>query len=197
MPKIPVEQGKVKLIIEAIELPDLKWIKEKATTQNKELIEYSIILEGMNRNVGKHAAGIVITPGELIDYVPLYKSPSQKDSSVAISTQYPMNDLDEAGVMKMDFLGLRTLSIIDNSLEMIERNYKVKIDLDQINLKDEKTMKLLGNGDTTAVFQFESQGMQEYLRQLKPHSIEELSAMNALYRPGPMANIPEFIEEKR
>ncbi len=194
--KIPVEQGKVKPIIEAIELPDLKWIKKSDDPKMKELIEYSIILEGMNRNVGKHAAGIVITPGELIDYVPLYKSPSQKDSSVAISTQYPMNDLDEAGVMKMDFLGLRTLSIIDNSLEMIERNYKVKIDLDQINLKDEKTMKLLGNGDTTAVFQFESQGMQEYLRQLKPHSIEELSAMNALYRPGPMANIPEFIERK-
>ncbi|NLO18665.1 MAG: DNA polymerase III subunit alpha [Ignavibacteria bacterium] len=194
--KIPVELGKVKPIKEAIELPDLNWLKKSDDPKIKELIEYSIVLEDMNRNVGKHAAGIVITPGNLVDFVPLYKSPTQKDGSLAITTQYPMNDLDEAGVMKMDFLGLRTLSIIDNSLEMIERNYKVKIDSDQIDLKDEKTFQLIGEGNTGAVFQFESQGMQEYLRQLKPNSIEELSAMNALYRPGPMANIPEFIERK-
>jgi DNA polymerase-3 subunit alpha len=189
--KIPVFQGKVTKIQEAIELPDLRWLKESTDPKLKELIEYATILEGMARNSSLHAAGVVIAPGDINDYVPLYKS---GDSGLA--TQYTMKDLEDAGLLKMDFLGLRTLSIIDNTLEQIQKNHGQTIDLDTIDLEDKPTYEMLGKGRTQAVFQFESGKMQESLIKLKPTDLEDLIAMNALYRPGPMENIPDFIDRK-
>lgn len=189
--KIPVFQGKVTKIKEAMELPDLRWVKDSPDPKLKELIEYASTLEGMARNSSLHAAGVVIAPGDINDYVPLYKS---GDSGLA--TQYTMKDLEDAGLLKMDFLGLRTLSIIDNTLEQIKRNHGIEIDLDTIDLEDKETYEMLGKGKTQAVFQFESGKMQESLIKLKPTDLEDLIAMNALYRPGPMENIPDFIDRK-
>jgi DNA-directed DNA polymerase III PolC len=190
--KITVKFGRVQPISEAIEGPELRWVKESTDPQIRKLIEYSQVLEGMCRNTSLHAAGVVIAPGPLENYIPLFKTP---DSGLA--SQYTMNYLEEAGLLKMDFLGLRTLTIIDNTLELIKQRHGVVIAIDSIPLDDEKTYELVGKGLTTAVFQFESIPMQEYLKQLKPESLEDLTAMNALYRPGPMENIPEFIDRKQ
>ncbi|MFN8358712.1 MAG: DNA polymerase III subunit alpha [Candidatus Kapaibacterium sp.] len=189
--KIPVFQGKVTKIKDAMELPDLRWLKETDDPKLKELIEYASTLEGMARNSSLHAAGVVIAPGDINEFVPLYKS---GDSGLA--TQYTMKDLEDAGLLKMDFLGLRTLSIIDNTLDQIKRNHGLTIDLDTIDLEDKLTYDMLGKGKTQAVFQFESGKMQESLMKLKPTDLEDLIAMNALYRPGPMENIPDFIDRK-
>lgn len=194
---IPVVRGRVTPLAEALELPDLKWLKETDDIELKALIEYSIKLEDRIRNIGTHAAGIVITPGDVTDYVPIYKSPDKElNQSIEVATQFSMNNLEEIGLLKMDFLGLKTLSIIDHTLELIETNHNIKIDIDKIDFEDKLTYDMIANGDTLAVFQFESDGMQEYLKRLKPHNLEELTAMNALYRPGPMDNIPDFIDRK-
>jgi len=189
---IPTTLGKVMPIAEAMNLPDMNWLKNHNDSRFKEWIEYSKTLEGFARNSSVHAAGIVIAPSDITDFVPLYKAPDSDPS-----TQYTMKDLEEAGLLKMDFLGLRTLSIIDNTLEMIKANHSIDLDIDSIDYDDVKTYEMIGNGDTLAIFQFESDGMQSYLRKLKPQNIEELTAMNALYRPGPMENIPEFIDRKQ
>jgi DNA polymerase-3 subunit alpha len=190
--KIPVVQGRVTPIEEALKtVSDLQWINESPDEKIKLLIETAKVLEGMNRNVSTHAAGVVIAPGDITDYSPMYKTP-QTDSM----TQYNMKDLEDAGLLKMDFLGLRTLTVIDNALEMIEQGHGVKIDLDRLPEADAKTLEMFSRGQTVALFQFESSGMQDYLRKLKPSSIHDLVAMNALYRPGPMENIPDFIDRK-
>lgn len=194
--KIPVKFGKVTRLKDALELEDLKYIKESKDPKIKELIKHSLVLEDKNRSVGTHAAGIVITPGEVTNHVPIFQNPKGSGSATDYATQYSMNYLEDAGVIKMDFLGLRTLSIIERTIKMIKENYKVDIDIEKIPRNDKKTYDLISEGKTLAVFQFESNGMQEYLRQLKPHSLEELSAMNALYRPGPMSQIPLFISRK-
>lgn len=194
--KIPVKFGKVEKLQDALNLEDLKYLKESKDPKIKELINYSLILEDKNRSVGTHAAGIVITPGELSDYVPVFQNPKVTDAATDVATQYSMNYLEDAGVIKMDFLGLRTLSIIERTLKMIKDNHNIEIDIEKIPRDDKKTYDLISEGRTLAVFQFESSGMQDYLRQLKPHSLEELSAMNALYRPGPMSQIPLFIARK-
>lgn len=188
--KIPTTQGKVMPLVEALELPDLKEFKENNDPKIKQLIEYSILLEGMYRHSSVHAAGVAIAPSECSDYVPLVK----KDKEMV--AQFTMKDIEDAGLVKMDFLGLRTLTIIDYALELIERNTGEKIDLSKIDFYDPATYDLFSRGDTLAVFQFESKGMQEYLMQLKPKSLEDITAMNALYRPGPMENIPDFIDRK-
>ncbi|MCX6121467.1 MAG: DNA polymerase III subunit alpha [Ignavibacteriales bacterium] len=190
--QIPVVQGKVTPIEEALKtIPDLKWVNQSSDEKIKLLIDTAKVLEGMNRNLSTHAAGVVIAPGDISDYVPMYKTP-QTD----FMTQYNMKDLEDAGLLKMDFLGLRTLTVIDDALQMIEQGHNVKLDLDKIPEADEKTLELFTRGQTVALFQFESTGMQDYLRKLKPTSIHDLVAMNALYRPGPMGNIPDFIERK-
>lgn len=188
---IPVILGKVTPIKDAIELPELRWVKESTDPKIKQLIEYALVLEGFCRNASLHAAGVVIAPGDISNYVPLYKTPNSE-----LATQYNMKDLEDAGLLKMDFLGLRTLSIIDNTLAMVEHNHGVTIDIDGIDFFDPQTYGLLGDGKTLAVFQFESEPMQKALRQLKPNNLEDLTAMNALYRPGPMGNIPDFIDRK-
>ncbi len=194
--KIPVVLGKVPQLNEALELPELAELKNSKDPLYKQLIEYSLLLEGLYRHTSVHAAGIVITPKDVSEFVPLFVQKVDNEDRVEIVTQYSMNDLEAAGLVKMDFLGLRTLSIIDETLSMIYKNHNVKIDIDNINFDDSKTFELFSQAKTLGVFQFESSGMQEYLRQLKPTSILELSDMNALYRPGPLQHIPEYIDRK-
>jgi DNA polymerase-3 subunit alpha len=149
-------------------------------------------LEGSVRNTGIHAAGIIIAPSDLTDLLPVF---SVKDVNLLI-TQFEGNIIENAGVIKMDFLGLKTLTIIKDALALIKRNYNIEIDIDNIPLDDEKTYELYQRGDTNGTFQFESAGMQKYLRELKPDTFNDLIAMNALYRPGPLEYIPNFIKRK-
>jgi DNA polymerase-3 subunit alpha len=149
-------------------------------------------LEGSVRNTGIHAAGIIIAPRDLTDLIPVATS---KESELWL-TQIEGSTIEEAGVIKMDFLGLKTLSILKTALELIKQNYDVTIDLDDLPLDDEKTYQLYQKGETNGTFQFESVGMQKYLRELKPDQFADLIAMNALYRPGPIAYIPNFIARK-
>jgi DNA polymerase III subunit alpha len=190
---IPSKFGKVYSIDQALaEVQDLKWVKESNETDIQNLIKYAKVLEGMNRNASKHAAGVVITPDEVSKYVPLANAVSQQD----IVTQYTMKDIENAGLLKMDFLGLRTLTIIRDAIDMIKKNHNVEIDIDSVPLDDEKTFALFAKGQTTGVFQFESGPMREYLKLLHPTSLNDLAAMNALYRPGPMEFIDDFIDRK-
>lgn len=156
------------------------------------VLKQAIILEGSVRNTGVHAAGIIIAPKDLSDILPVFTA---KDSDLLI-TQFEGKIIEDAGVIKMDFLGLRTLTIMRDAVKMIEENHGVKIVLDELPLDDLKTYELYQRGDTNATFQFESAGMQKYLRELKPDKFEDLIAMNALYRPGPLEYIPDFIARK-
>ncbi|WP_374166704.1 DNA polymerase III subunit alpha [Arcticibacter sp. MXS-1] len=149
-------------------------------------------LEGSIRNTGVHAAGIIIAPEDLTNIIPVATA---KDSDLLV-TQFDGRVIEDAGVIKMDFLGLKTLTIIKDALRMIKQNHGVDIDIDYIPLTDEKTFELYQKGDTNGTFQFESGGMQMYLRELKPDKFEDLIAMNALYRPGPIEYIPNFIARK-
>jgi DNA polymerase-3 subunit alpha len=150
------------------------------------------ILEGSVRSTGIHAAGIIIAPTDLTDLIPVATS---KESELWL-TQIEGSIIEEAGVIKMDFLGLKTLTILKNALALIKLNHGIDIDIDTIPLDDQKTFELYQRGETNATFQFESAGMQKYLRDLKPDKFNDLIAMNALYRPGPMAYIPNFIDRK-
>ncbi len=190
---IPSKFGKVFSIEQALkEVPELKWVKTSKEPEIQELIKHAKVLEGMNRNASKHAAGVVITPGDVSDYVPLANAVAQND----IVTQYNMKDIEQAGLLKMDFLGLRTLTIIRDTLSLIKKNHNVEIDIDEIPLDDENSYQLFAKGQTTGIFQFESPPMREYLKKLNPTSLSDLAAMNALYRPGPMEFIDQFIDRK-
>jgi len=171
--------------------PELARMSEKGENY-KRLIETSLKLEGLHRHASTHAAGIVISQEELTRYVPLYRD-SKTDT---VSTQYSMDYLEDCGLVKMDFLGLKTLTIIKNTLGLLKQR-GVELDISKIPENDERTFKLLGDGKSTCIFQFESQGMQEILRRTKPESIPDLIALNALYRPGPMEYIDQFIDAKR
>lgn len=149
-------------------------------------------LEGSVRNTGIHAAGIIIAPKDLTELIPVCVA---KDSPLWV-TQIEGSIIEDSGVIKMDFLGLKTLTIIKNALQLIKENHGVTIEIDEIPLDDEQTFKLYQHGDTIGTFQFESPGMQKYLRDLKPDKFDDLIAMNALYRPGPIAYIPNFIDRK-
>lgn len=157
-----------------------------------EVLRQAEKLEGSVRSTGVHAAGIIIAPSDLLDIIPVAVS---KDSDLLL-TQFEGNIIEDAGVIKMDFLGLKTLSIIRDALIMIKENHGVEIDIDHIPLDDALTFELYKRGETTATFQFESLGMQKYLRDLKPDKFDDLIAMNALYRPGPLEYIPSFIKRK-
>jgi DNA polymerase III subunit alpha len=190
---IPSKFGKVYSIDQALaEVPELKWVKDSKEEDIKNLIKYAKVLEGMNRNASKHAAGVVITPEDVSNYVPLANAVSQTD----LVTQFNMKEIENAGLLKMDFLGLRTLTIIRDTVALIKKNHGVDIDIDAIPLNDEKTLQLFSKGQTTGIFQFESGPMREYLKKLKPTSLIDLAAMNALYRPGPMEFIDDFIDRK-
>lgn len=190
---IPSKFGKVYTIDQSLaEVPELKWVKNSEEPEIKELIKHARVLEGMNRNASKHAAGVVITPGDVSEYVPLATAVSQQE----IVTQYNMKDIENVGLLKMDFLGLRTLTIIRDTLSLIKKNHNKEINIDDIPFDDEKTYQLFTKGQTTGIFQFESPPMREYLKKLKPNSLSDLAAMNALYRPGPMEFIDDFIDRK-
>ena len=190
---IPSKFGRVFTIDQALdEVPELKWVRESKDESIQNLLKYARILEGMNRNASKHAAGVVITPGEVSDLVPMASAGANGD----MVTQYNMKELDSAGILKMDFLGLRTLTIIRDAIDLIKLNRDIDIEIDNIPVDDELTYKMLSKGQTTGVFQFESAPMKEHLKNLKPTSIKDLSAMNALYRPGPMEFIADFIDRK-
>jgi DNA polymerase-3 subunit alpha len=164
----------------------------KGETIHGQVLREAEKLEGSVRNTGIHAAGIIIAPKDLTELIPVY---SVKDVQLLI-TQYEGNIIENAGVIKMDFLGLKTLTIIKDALDLIKRNYGTEIDIDTIPLDDADTYALYQRGETNATFQFESAGMQKYLRELKPDKFDDLIAMNALYRPGPMEYIPNFVKRK-
>ncbi|WDF56776.1 DNA polymerase III subunit alpha [Mucilaginibacter sp. KACC 22063] len=173
------------------QVPELKDIYQSKDLKGVVLREAEK-LEGSVRNTGVHAAGIIIAPDDLTNIVPVATA---KDSDLLV-TQYDGRVIEDAGVIKMDFLGLKTLTIIKGALRMIKVNHDVDIDIDYIPLDDQKTFELYQRGDTNGTFQFESDGMQMYLRDLKPDRFEDLIAMNALYRPGPIEYIPNFIKRK-
>jgi DNA polymerase III subunit alpha len=170
-------------------IPDFRESVERNETVKK-MLGYAKVLEGLARHASTHAAGVIITPGDLTDYVPLFKT-GQGD----ITTQYDMKSIEAAGLLKMDFLGLRTLTVIDHAVRMLQAR-GVDVDVRKLPLDDPDTYRIFKQGHTVGVFQFESGGMQEYLKKLEPESIEDLTAMNALYRPGPMTMIDDFINRK-
>lgn len=176
---------------------DLELIKKireiyKGNNLEAEVLHQAEKLEGSVRNTGIHAAGIIIAPRDLTELIPVCTA---KDSTLWV-TQIEGSIIEDAGVIKMDFLGLKTLTIIKNALQMIRENHGVDIVIDDIPLDDLKTFELYQRGDTIGTFQFESPGMQKYLRDLKPDKFDDLIAMNALYRPGPIAYIPNYIDRK-
>lgn len=156
------------------------------------VLKEAMVLEGSVRGTGIHAAGIIIAPKDLTEIIPVATS---KETELLI-TQYEGSIIEDAGVIKMDFLGLKTLTIIRDALRLIEENHGVKISIDDIPLDDKKTYELYQRGETNGTFQFESAGMQKYLRDLKPDKFDDLIAMNALYRPGPLEYIPDYIARK-
>ncbi len=171
------------------ELRQIYALKDEAKSK---VIKEALILEGSVRGTGVHAAGIIIAPYDLTDILPVAIS---RDSDLLL-TQYEGKVIEDAGVLKMDFLGLKTLTIIKYALKIIKENKQIEIDLDNIPLDDEATFKLYQKGETNGTFQFESSGMQKYLKELKPDKFEDLIAMNALFRPGPLEYIPNFIKRK-
>ncbi len=156
------------------------------------VLNQALILEGSVRGTGIHAAGVIIAPDDLTEYIPVCTS---KDADLFV-TQFDGKVIEDAGMLKMDFLGLKTLTIIKDAINLIKQTRGVELDMDTIPLDDEKTYELYQRGDTIGTFQFESEGMRMYLKDLKPTTIEDLIAMNALYRPGPLQFIPNFINRK-
>jgi len=189
--KLIPERPSINLIDSFKEVPELSEIRKQKTLQ-AEVLKQAEIIEGSLRNIGTHACGIIITPDKLTNYIPVSKS---KDSELLI-TQFDNSVIESAGMLKMDFLGLKTLSILNTAVKNVKLTTGKKIDLDNLKLDDTKTYELFQSGYTNGTFQFESYGMQKHLKSLKPDRFEDLIAMNALYRPGPMEYIPNYIARK-
>ena len=173
--------------------PELRKERESDVELVSQTIKFAETLEGSVRQTGVHACGILISRDPLSDHIPLMPT---KDEENLLTTQYDGRFVEDIGLLKMDFLGLKTLSIIKETLENIRLSKGEEIDIDKIPFDDEKTFELFSHGETTAIFQFESDGMKKHLRDLKPNRFEDLVAMNALYRPGPMEYIPDYIARK-
>ncbi len=186
----PVQGRHILLATSLKENVDLKREYETNATA-KEVFDLAVKLEGTIRSHGVHAAGVVIAPDDIVKFVPLEMA--QKG---VVATQYSMGPIEDIGLLKMDFLGLSNLTVIQNTLRIINRVYGDNISIDNLPLDDKKTYELFQRGDTTGVFQLESAGMKRYLKKLKPTVFDDLIAMNALYRPGPMQWIEDFIERK-
>src|SRR5437899_3902521 len=174
------------------EAPKLK-LTVNGDEKLKDLMSVALRLEGLSRHASTHAAGVVISPQPLTDLVPVYKT--NRDE---ITTQFDMNALERIGLLKMDFLGLTTLTVLHDAVKMVEQNRGVKVEIDSQTLDDAETYQLFARGDTTAIFQFESHGMRDIQRRYQPTKIEDLTALNALYRPGPIQGgmIDDFINRK-
>jgi DNA polymerase-3 subunit alpha len=173
--------------------PDFKNELENGKPEVSSVIKNAMVLEGSIRNTGTHACGIIIGREDLDNYVPLT---SVKESELDIATQFDGKFIESIGLLKMDFLGLKTLSIIKDTIQNIRRSKGIELDIETIPFDDKETYELFGRGDTVALFQFESDGMRKYLKDLKPSRFEDLIAMVSLYRPGPMNYIPSFIRRK-
>ncbi len=175
------------------ESQELRQEKQSPNNLVAQTIKFAETLEGSVRQTGVHACGILISRDPLSDHIPLMPT---KDEENLLTTQYDGRFVEDIGLLKMDFLGLKTLSIIKETLENIRLSKGIEIDIEKIPFDDEKTFQLFSHGETTAIFQFESDGMKKHLRDLKPNRFEDLVAMNALYRPGPMEYIPDYIARK-
>lgn len=186
----PVQGRHIPLAKSVVDDPDLKREYE-SNPSVKKVFDYAIKLEGTIRSHGVHACGVVIAPDDLVKYIPLEQA--QKG---VVATQFPMGEVEDLGLLKMDFLGLSNLTIINNAMRIVRKVYKTEINLSELPLDDADTYRLFQRGDTTGVFQLESAGMKRYLRGLKPTTFEDIIAMVALYRPGPMQFIDSFIKRK-
>ncbi len=190
---IPFDPSRPLSLAESIAIEPRLQKEEKNDPVIKKLIDYSLKLEGLYRNVATHAAGVVIGDRNLNELVPLYKDLS---STLPIPvTQFDMKSSEEIGLVKFDFLGLKTLTVIKKTIQFIHKD-DPSFDISKINLSDQKTFKLLSSGETMGIFQLESSGMREVLKQLRPNKFEDIIALVALYRPGPMQNIPTYIARK-
>ncbi|KAA6349632.1 DNA polymerase III subunit alpha [termite gut metagenome] len=178
-------------------VPELKAAEVSPDPMVRNTIKYAKMLEGNVRNIGVHACGTIICRDDITDWVPVSTTDDKESGEKILVTQYEGSVIEETGLVKMDFLGLKTLSIIKETLENIRLRRSMEIDIDTIPSDDPATFQLYGEGRTIGTFQFESAGMQKYLRELQPTTFEDLIAMNALYRPGPMEYIPDFIDRKQ
>ena len=177
-------------------VPEFKNELENGPKINKEVLRYAQALEGCIRQTGMHACATIIGRGDLTDYLPVCLSKDKETGEDVRTSQYDGHYIEDVGMLKMDFLGLITLSIIHNCLDIIKERHGIDIDIEAIPIDDKPTYELYGRGDTTSVFQFESEGMKTWLQKLHPERFEDLIAMNALYRPGPMDYIPDFVDRK-
>jgi len=173
------------------EIPELKELYDK-NQDTKKIIDTAIKLEGTARHASVHACGVVISPKPLTNFIPLQRAPGETN----IITQFEMHSIEDIGLLKMDFLGLKNLTIIEKTIRLVKETKDIEIDIKNIPLDDDLTFKLLQNGETTGVFQLESSGIRHYLKELKPTELEDIIAMVALYRPGPMELIPHYIKRK-
>ena len=178
-------------------LPELKNEYENGTEQVKDVLKYAVKLEGCIRQTGVHACAMIISRGDLTDYIPISVAADKATGEDVWVSQYEGCFIEDVGMLKMDFLGLRTLSIIKECLANIKKRHGIDIDIESIPIDDAETYQLYGRGDTTSVFQFESEGMKQWLQKLQPTRFEDLIAMNALYRPGPLDYIPSFVARKQ
>ncbi len=178
-------------------VPEFRNELENGPDVNKEVLYYAQKLEGCIRQVGVHACATIIGRGNLTDYIPICLSKDKETGKDVWTSQFDGHYIEDVGMLKMDFLGLITLSIIHETLRNIKQRHGIDIDIEAIDIVDKPTLELYGRGDTTVVFQFESEGMKSWLQRLKPERFEDLIAMNALYRPGPMDYIPDFVERKQ
>jgi DNA polymerase-3 subunit alpha len=199
---VPMKGAIAKSLQEALdEAPDFRREYDQ-DPQIRELVDIALKLEGTNRNVGTHAAGVVIASGPITDYVPVQRPPKKgdegSDASTTMTTQWEMGILEKVGLLKMDFLGLRNLTVLDNCVKMIKRTRGKDIDPMKFPLDDTETYKLLQRGDAKGVFQLESEGIRELLKRMKPDNIRDLIAVLALYRPGPLEGgmVDEYVECK-
>lgn len=192
--KIPNKKLNLKNAIEYV--PELKEAELSHNPLVHDTIKYAKMLEGNVRNTGVHACGTIICRDDITDWVPVSTADDKSTGEKMLVTQYEGSVIEDTGLIKMDFLGLKTLSIIKEALENIKLHTGKVLDIDNVPIDDPKTYKLYSDGHTIGTFQFESAGMQKYLRELQPTTFEDLIAMNALYRPGPMDYIPDFIDRK-
>jgi len=190
--KLVPERPGVTLADAYAEVPELARERESSNKLISQTLKYAQVLEGSVRQTGVHACGIIIGKDALDNYIPLCTA---KDTDL-YATQYDGSHVESVGLLKMDFLGLKTLSIIKDATDNIKKSKGIDINIEELPLDDKKTFELFSNGETTGIFQFESTGMKRYLKDLEPNRFEDLIAMNALYRPGPMEYIPKFIRRK-
>lgn len=192
--KIPDKKLNLRNAIDHV--PELQAAEASTDPLVRDTIKYALMLEGNVRGTGVHACGVIICRDDITDWVPVSTAEDKETKEKMLVTQYEGSVIEETGLIKMDFLGLKTLSIIKEAVENVRQSRGIEIDIEKIAIDDPATYKLYSEGRTVGTFQFESAGMQKYLRELQPTTFEDLIAMNALYRPGPMDYIPDFVDRK-